>query len=486
MALRVVSNYLRLSKKTFQILDTLAYHSKSMYNVGLYHVRQHYATHMGNRAIHLEVRPDLTSKVEVLVGSYLPYTRKKDFPFKEYSTYAQSRENENYGLLHSDTAQQTLKSVEEAYKGYFELRNLYRKGQLEYPPGPPKYLPKDGRFKLAFPRAHLTIRNGSITLGMSNKFRKQHGLTGKELTFPIPPCIKPHQIREVTILPVNNGNAYKIEFSYKVPNQPQNLDPDQYLAIDLGLNNVATMVDTATGAAVILDGKRMKSINRWYNKENARLQSIKDKQKIGGITKRQAWLLKKRDCRIDEAMNRYVNWIVDHVLRHKIGTVVLPRWDGIKDKIRHGKRGNQNFVQVPFHKFRQKLKSKCEQYGIRFDDAHSEAYTSQVDALALDPIRKPPYGRKRRVKRGLYQSALGTLINADVNGAPNHLRKVAGDSSTEGSVSTARCDSVIPRIIGSGRVNRPVRIRTSFEPSTFAQITLQPCGLQTPVASPLR
>ncbi|WP_292730883.1 transposase, partial [Methanoculleus sp.] len=265
---------------------------------------------------------------------------------------------------------------------------------------------------------------------------------------------------------------YKIEFCYMVPTQPKNLDPAQYLAIDLGLNNVATMVDTATGAAVILDGKRIKSINRWYNKENARLQSIKDKQGITGITKRQARLLKKRDCQITEAMNRYVVWIADYVLQHRIGTVVLPRWDGIKDKIRHGRRGNQNFVQVPYHKFRQKLKSKCEMYGIRFDDSHSEAYTSQVDALALDPIRKPPYGRKRRVKRGLYRSALGTLINADVNGALNHLRKVAGDS-------------VVPRIIGRGRVNRPVRIRTSFEPSTFAPIKLQPCAPQgVPLQAP--
>ncbi|CVK32260.1 RNA-guided endonuclease InsQ/TnpB family protein [Methanoculleus bourgensis] len=398
MALRVVSNYLRLPKKTFQIIDTLAYHAKSLYNVGLYNVRQHSATHRENRAILHGIRPDLTSGVEVLVGSYLPYTRKKDSPFKEYSTYVQSKENENYGLLHSDAAQQTLKSVEEAYKSYFELLALYRNGQLEYRPGSPKYLPKDGRFKLAFPRAHLAIRGRFVTLGMSHKFRKQHGLTGKELTFPIPPCIKPHQIREVTILPVNNGMAYKIEFCYRVPTQPHPLDPDQYLAIDLGLNNFATMVDTATGAAVILDGKRIKSINRWYNKENARLQSIKDKQGITCITKRQA----------------------------------------------------------------------------RFDDSHSEAYTSQVDALNLDPIRKPPYGRKRRVKRGLYQSALGTLINADVNGALNHARKVAGDS-------------VVPRIIGSGRVNRPVRIRTTFEPSPFAQIKVQPCAPQgAPVASPLR
>ncbi|MDD3933538.1 MAG: transposase, partial [Methanoculleus sp.] len=110
MALRAVSNYLRLPKKTFQILDTLAYHAKSMYNVGLYNVRQHYATHQENRQTLQRLRPDLTSRVDVLVGSYLSYTRKKDFPFKEYSTYVQSKENENYGLLHSDTAQQTLKS----------------------------------------------------------------------------------------------------------------------------------------------------------------------------------------------------------------------------------------------------------------------------------------------------------------------------------------------------------------------------------------
>ncbi|MCT8337567.1 IS200/IS605 family element transposase accessory protein TnpB [Methanoculleus sp. Afa-1] len=470
MALRVVSNYLRLPQKTFWILDTLAYHSKSMYNVGLYNVRQHYAEHQENNQVLRGIRPDLASRVDILVGSYLPYTRKKDFPYKACSNYVQSKNNENYGLLHSDNAQQTLRSVEEAYKSYFGLLALYRKGQLESCPRPPHYLPKDGRFKLAFPRAHLTIRNGSVTLGMSVAFRKQHGLTGKELTFPIPPCIKPHQIREVTILPVHGGKAYKIEFCYKVPTQPQDLDPTQYLAIDLGLNNVATLVDTATGAAVILDGKRIKSLNRWYNKENARLQSIKDKQGIQGITRRQARLLKKRDCRITEAMNRYANWIVDYALQHRIGTVILPRWDGIKDNINHGRRGNQNFVQVPYHKFRQKLKSKCEMYGIRFDDTHSEAYTSQVDALALDPIQKPPYGRSRRVKRGLYQSALGTLINADVNGALNHLRKVAGDS-------------VIPWIIGRGRVNRPVRIRTTFEPSTFAHIKLLPGAPQEATAA---
>lgn len=284
-----------------------------------------------------------------------------------------------------------------------------------------------------------------------------HGLTGKELTFPIPPCIKAHQIQEVILIPVHNGMAYKIEFSYEIPEQPADLDPAQYLAVDLGRDNFATIVETATGTATILDGKYLKSINRWYNKENARLQRIKDKQGIPGITKRQSQLLIHRDNRIEEALNRFVNWIVMFAVEKRIGTIIQPRWDGIKNGINHGQKNNQNFVQIPYNTFRQKLKSKCERVGIWFDESHDEAYTSQVDALASDPIRKPSYGRSRRIKRGLYRSAVGTLLNADVNGALNHLRNVSGDS-------------VLPRIISSGRVNRPVRIRIAFEASTFAQI----------------
>jgi len=365
MVRRVIRNYLHLPKKVYQIIDTLAYHAKSLYNVGLYNARQHYREYQDNLCEVRKLRPDLTARISILVGSYLPYTRKKAHPCKDISNYVRSRPNENYELLHSDAAQQTLKSVEEAYKSYFELLKMYARGQLEDCPHPPHYLPKDGRFKLAFPRAHLTIRNGHVTLGMSHTFRKQHGLTGKELTFPIPPRIKPHQIREVTILPVHGGKTYTIEFSYEVPGTPADLDSDQFLAIDLGLTNFATVVESATGTAAILDGSYLKSINRWYNKENARLQSIKDRQGIEGITKRQSRLLIKRDNRIEEAMNRFADWIKKLAISKKIGTVVLPRWDGIKDRITHGKRGNQNFVQIPYAKFRQKLKSKCEMYGIR-------------------------------------------------------------------------------------------------------------------------
>jgi hypothetical protein len=119
MALRVISNYLHPTKKVYRIIDRLAYHSKSMYNVGVYNARQYYTTYLENLRMMQTLRPDLTAKVEILVRSYLPFTRKKTFPHKDLCNYAKSKPNENFSLLHNDVAQQTLRSVEEAYRGYF-------------------------------------------------------------------------------------------------------------------------------------------------------------------------------------------------------------------------------------------------------------------------------------------------------------------------------------------------------------------------------
>jgi len=144
MVRRVIRNYLHPPKRVYRILDTLAYHAKSLYNVGLYNVRQHYQDYHDNLCKIRELRPDQTAKIPILVGSYLPYTRKKTHPCKDISNYVQSRPNENYGLLHSDVAQQTLKSVEEAYRGYFELYRMYLRGETGVLPRSSK-IPAQGR-----------------------------------------------------------------------------------------------------------------------------------------------------------------------------------------------------------------------------------------------------------------------------------------------------------------------------------------------------
>jgi len=136
---------------------------------------------------------------------------------------------------------------------------------------------------------------------------------------------------------------------------------------------------------------------------------------------------------------------VNYCLENGIGNIVVGELTGIKQNGSIGKRNNQNFQYIPFGLFKRKLKAKCERYGINYVEVE-ETYTSKVDALALEPIEKKEKYLGRRVRRGLFQSSTGTLINADVNGALNILRKVAGDSS-------------VRAIAGSGRVNRPVRVR---------------------------
>jgi len=449
--IQTVSNYVRLDKTQFKIVDDLSFYSKNLYNVGLYNVRQHYhAIKLATPEID-KLRPDIIGDMCKLQDTFLPYMRNKDHPFKEFSNSNLSKENENYKMLHSDAAQQTLMSVNEAYISFFKLLGLKLKGQYDSPVSVPNYLEKNGRYKIAYPVAHLTIKGNKVTLGMSIAFRKQNRYTGKELTFKIPSSIKPHQIREVTLLPVHNGKCYKIQFSYEVKKLPDvTLDPTKYLGIDLGVNNFATIISNTSGTASIIDGKYLKSLNRLYNKENAKFQSIKDLQGITRMTHRQHRMLIKRDNRIDEAMNRYVNFIINYAVKNKIGNIVCLRWDGIKQDRKAHKKDNQNFIQIPYDKFRRKLKGKCDLYGIKYHGDDSEAYTSRTDALALDTIGRQPYGKSRRIERGLYKSITGHVFNADINGAINHIRKVAGDDPARD-------------IISSGRFNRPVRVRLAFE-----------------------
>jgi IS605 OrfB family transposase len=148
-------------------------------------------------------------------------------------------------------------------------------------------------------------------------------------------------------------------------------------------------------------------------------------------------------------MNRTVNYLVKHCIENKIGNLLIGELKGIKQNINHGKKNNQNFVTIPFGKFKGKLESKCNLYGIKYQLV-DEAYTSKTDALALDEIKKQPYGDSRRIKRGLYKSIKGQLLNADINGAINILRKVAGDSP-------------VNEIISRGLVNRPRRLKLAFE-----------------------
>ena len=202
------------------------------------------------------------------------------------------------------------------------------------------------------------------------------------------------------------------------------------MAIDFGLNNLATCVGT-NGASFIVDGRRLKSINQWFNKENARLQSIKDLQGIKRITELQSRLYINRSSQVRDYLNKAARLIIDHCISTKIERLIVGFNIGMKDGINIGSRNNQNFVQIPFYSLRNKLKSLSERYGLIYQE-QEESYTSK--ASALDGDEMPIYNAEKpvsyqfsgkRVERGFYRSKEGHLINSDTNGAANIGRKGA-------------------------------------------------------------
>ncbi len=152
-----------------------------------------------------------------------------------------------------------------------------------------------------------------------------------------------------------------------------------------------------------------------------------------------------------DGVNKAAKLIVDHCLKHGIGTLVIGWNEGFKSNANMGKLNNQKFVQMPLAKLKDRLKQLCDLHGIRFQETE-ESYTSKASFLDGDSL--PVYGQKpegwkasgKRVKRGLYQSANGSIVNADLNGAANILRKVASNLSLDLGSLGRRCLTTVARI----------------------------------------
>lgn len=347
----------------------------------------------------------------------------------------------NYNLLKAQCSQQILRMLDKSIKAYCKSIKDWKvhKDKYKAMPQMPHYRKRGGMFNLYYTNQSCTIKEGVIRLA-------------KDLFVQIPQwdkycdCIK--SFCQVRLIPGNRN--IKVEIIYNKEIKKVDIDKTKYAAIDLGLDNFATMV-TAEGCA-IWSGKYLKSYNNHFNKTLSHLQSIKDMQGIKRTTKRIRRMYDKRDRYIEDTFHKISRQIVDTLAQKKIGTLVVGYNAGWKQKIGMGKRNNQKFVQMPFARLVGYLRYKCEMIGIEFVK-HEESYTSKCDALALEKIGKHETYLGRRVKRGLFRSSIGKVINADQNGALNILRKVVGDSE-------------FSRIVGSGHSLCPIRHRSPFSWTT--------------------
>lgn len=346
----------------------------------------------------------------------------------------------NYRLLKAQCSQQVLKLLDNNIKSYYRSIQDYKKHPNKYKekPGLPKYRKRGSEFNLYYPNQSCIIRNGKIILSKKlfvdiPQYEKYSGLL--------------ENFKQVRILP--NYVGYRIEVIYEVEDIEIPKSKEEKIAsMDLGIDNLATLV--SEDFTYLFSGKFIKSYNRLFNKKLAKLNSIKDLQKIKGTTKRIKKLYYERDLYIEDVFHKISRRIVNLLTNSGITKLIVGYNKGWKQEVNMGKKNNQKFTQIPFARLISYLEYKCELVGIEIV-THEESYTSKCDSLAFEAIGKHENYLGKRKKRGLYQSSTGKLINADVNGALNIMRKVVDDSS-----------NYVRRIIDRGLLFNPVRIKSVF------------------------
>ena len=339
-------------------------------------------------------------------------------------TYAILKASENYRILNSNMAHQSMKIVDGMFASFIALLRLVKKKQYDSRAVKlPNYLPKDGYAPLIIQQ--FTIRNQIFTLPYS----KQYGAEHDKISIKVPPILEGKKVKCIRIIPINDARFFEIQYIYEAVEAQRELDKQKALAIDFGLDNLMTCA-TSEGQTFIVDGRRLKAINQWYNKKNARLQSIKDKQKHGKKwTFRQRQLARKRKLRVNDYISKACRKVINHCLLDRIGVLVCGYNVTFQRDANMGRVNNQNFVNIPYGEIRQKLAYMCKLYGIEYVE-QEESYTSKASFWDRDNI--PVYNADnpqsyefsgKRIHRGLYRTSTGFEFNADVNGALNILRK---------------------------------------------------------------
>ncbi|WP_308576415.1 transposase [uncultured Fusobacterium sp.] len=391
MYLTVKQQLKHLSKEEYLSLRELSHTAKNLYNQAVYNIRQYYFQE----------------------NKYLNYQKNNSL----------LKSSENYKTLNSNISQQILKEVDGSFKSFFGLLKKKNKGMYNAKVKLPSYLPKNSFTTLVI--GFVRLNEDTFVIPYSNSFKKNH----KKISIKIPPILLDKKIKEIRIIPKFNARFFEVQYTYEVQEEQRNLDKNHALAIDFGINNLATCV-TSKGRSFIIDGKKLKSINQWFNKENARLQSIKDKQKYGKKpTLRQKYLYSSRNNKVNDYMSKTARKIINYCLENNIGTLACGYNETFQRNSNIGKANNQTFVNIPFGKLREKLEYLCKLYSLRFVE-QEESYTSKSSFFDMDILPKfeadtsQTYSFSgKRIKKGLYQTSKDYLLNADVNGALNILRK---------------------------------------------------------------
>lgn len=392
----VEQHVIKQADSRYQAIDQAAFASKNLYNAANYVIRQSF--------IH--------------EGVYLCYEEM----------HARMKSHDAYKALPRKVSQQVLRLLHKNWVSFFKAREAWEADPSQFLGRPclPKYKDKQhGRNILVYTMQAISKP------GLKRGLIQPSGL-------PIEVQTKHTSIDQVRIVP--RSGFYVIEVVYSRAEQQADVDPDLYAGIDIGIDNLATLTSNKVGFVPrIVNGRPLKSMNQYYNKRKADLQSIlKDTR----FTSRMQRITNKRTRRIAHYLHTASRRIIALLVAEGIGTLVIGKNPNWKQEVTIGKRNNQQFVCIPHARFIDMLTYKAKLVGIAVIITE-ESYTSKCSFLDGESIGKHETYVGKRVKRGLFRASDGRSINADVNGSYNIVRKVAPDAFEQG---------------GRGCVVHPVRL----------------------------
>lgn len=324
----------------------------------------------------------------------------------------------------AQSAQQTLKLLDNNWKSFFKAINEWNKNKDKFLGRPklPNYKPKDGK-------AILIMTNQNVKLkGNMLYFPKVfNGFTIKPAFIQLDNFVSFQQVR---FLPHHKKFVVELVYNIEVPDEKLS-DNRRYLSVDIGLDNLATVTNNFGLKPIVINGKGLKSINKCFNKQLSHYREITKRMNDKDFTKRMSAITQKRNNKIDDYMHKASRYLVEYALSVGANTIVIGNNKGWKQKSSMSKNVNQSFVGIPHMRFIQMVQYKAENVGLNIV-LTEESYTSGTSFLDNEMPVKSNYNKARRVHRGLFVSNNGVRINADVNGAYQILKKVFPNAYAEG------------------------------------------------------